>query len=80
MLNEFEQVTNLVTYYENFKEMLNCVVLLDKFYSLDSDNEDNEVSRQKTKTKVEKDFYKLMKNSNFGNDCRNNIVVLDQLF
>ena len=73
MLNEFEQVTNLVTYYENFKEMLNCVVLLDKFYSLDSDNEDNEVSRQKTKTKVEKDFYKLMKNSNFGNDCRNNI-------
>ena len=25
------------------------------------------------KTKVEKDFYKLLNNSNFGNDCRNNI-------
>ena len=27
-----------------------------------------------TKTKVEKDFYKLLNNSNFGNDCRNNIA------
>ena len=32
-----------------------------------------QVSRQKAQTKVEKDFYKLMNNSNFGNDCRNNI-------
>ena len=33
----------------------------------------NQVFRQKAKTKVEKDFYKLINNSNFGNDCRNNI-------
>ena len=33
----------------------------------------NQVSRQKATTTVEKDFYKLMNNSNFGNDCRNNI-------
>ena len=29
----------------------------------------NQVSRQKIKTKVEKDFYKLMTNSNFGDNC-----------
>ena len=33
----------------------------------------NQISRQKAKIKVEKDFYKLMSNSNFGYDCRNNI-------
>ena len=33
----------------------------------------NQKSRQKSKTNVEKDFYKLMNNSNFGYDCRNNI-------
>ena len=33
----------------------------------------NQVSRQKAKTKVEKDFYKLMNNSNFGKECRNSI-------
>ena len=33
----------------------------------------NQVSRQKATSKVEKDFYKLMNDSNFGNDCRNNI-------
>ena len=32
-----------------------------------------QVSRQKAKTRVEKDFYKLLNNSNFGYDCRNNI-------
>ena len=32
----------------------------------------NQVSRQKAKTEVEKDFYKLMNNSNFGYNCRNN--------
>ena len=32
----------------------------------------SQVSRQKAKTKVEKYFYKLMNNSNFGYDCRNN--------
>ena len=34
----------------------------------------NQKSRQKSKTNVEKDFYKLMNNSNFGYDCRNNIA------
>ena len=30
-------------------------------------------ARKTAKTKVEKDFYKLLNNSNFGNDCRNNL-------
>ena len=32
----------------------------------------NQNSRKIAKTKVEKDFYKLLNNSNFGNDCRHN--------
>ena len=32
----------------------------------------NEVSTQNAKTDVEKDFFKLMNNANFGYDCRNN--------
>ena len=33
----------------------------------------NQKSRQITKTNVEKDFYKLLNNSNFSMDCRSNI-------
>ena len=33
----------------------------------------NQKSRQKSKNSVEKDFYKLMNNSNFGYDSRNNV-------
>ena len=33
----------------------------------------NQKSRQQSKNNVEKCFYKLMKNSNFGYDCRNNL-------
>ena len=33
----------------------------------------NQNARKTAKTSVEKDFYKLLNNSNFGNDCRNNI-------
>ena len=33
----------------------------------------NQKSRQKSKNNVEKDFYKLMNNSNFWYDCRNNL-------
>ena len=29
----------------------------------------NQNNRKTAKTKVEKDFYKLLNNSNFGNDC-----------
>ena len=32
----------------------------------------NQVSKQKAQTGVEKDFYKLMNNTNFGYDCCNN--------
>ena len=32
----------------------------------------NQISRHTAKTSVEKDFYKLVNNSNFGYDCRNN--------
>ena len=32
----------------------------------------NQVSRQNAQTDVEKEFYKLVNNSNFGYDCRNN--------
>ena len=33
----------------------------------------NKKSRQTATSSVEKDFYKLLNNSNFGIDCRNNI-------
>ena len=33
----------------------------------------NQKSRQQSKNDIEKDFYKLMNNSNFGYDCRNNL-------
>ena len=32
----------------------------------------NQKSKQQSNNNVEKDFYKLMNNSNFGYDCRNN--------
>ena len=54
-------VTCIYTHYtfEHSQFKQDCVVM-------------NQVSRQKDKRSVEKDFYKLMKNSNFGYDCRNN--------
>ena len=33
----------------------------------------NQKSRQTTKNAIEKDFHKLLNNSNFGYDCRNNL-------
>ena len=33
----------------------------------------NQKSRQQSKNDTEKDFYKLMNNSNFDYDCRNNL-------
>ena len=33
----------------------------------------NRKARQKTTSYVERDFYKLLNNANFGIDCRNNI-------
>ena len=37
----------------------------------------NQKSRQESKTNAEKGFYKLMNNSNFGSDCRNNADNVD---
>ena len=39
-------------------------------------------SRQKAKSSVESDFFKLLNNSNFGISCRNNInsCILEPLF
>ena len=33
----------------------------------------NRRSRQQAKTSIEKDFFKLFNNANFGYDCRNNL-------
>ena len=33
----------------------------------------NQKSRQESKNNIEEDFYKLMSNSSFGYDCRNNL-------
>ena len=33
----------------------------------------NHRAKQNAKNSIEKDFYKLMNNSNFGYDCRNNL-------
>ena len=33
----------------------------------------NQNSREKFKNSIEKGFYKLLNNSNFGYDCRNNL-------
>ena len=33
----------------------------------------NQKARQQSKNSIEKDFYKLINNSNFGYDCRNNL-------
>ena len=33
----------------------------------------NQLARQNAKNAIEKDFYKLMNNANFGYDCRNNL-------
>ena len=42
----------------------------------------NQNAKKTAKTKDEKDFYKLLNNSNLGNDCRNNIgnCKLDLLY
>ena len=42
----------------------------------------NQKSRQKATSSVKKVFYKLLNNSNFGTDCRNNIYncILEPLF
>ena len=42
----------------------------------------NQNARKTAKTKVEKDFYELLNNSNFGYNCRNNIenCTLDLLY
>ena len=45
----------------------------------------NQRSRQNGKNSIEKDFYKLMNNTNFGYDCRNNldncqfILIFDEM-
>ena len=33
----------------------------------------NQISRQKATSSVERDFFKVLNNSDFGIDCRNNI-------
>ena len=42
----------------------------------------NQKARQKATSSVERDFYKLLNNCNFGIDCRNNIhnCVLEPLY
>ena len=40
----------------------------------------NQNARKTAKTKVEKDFYKLLNNSNFGNDCRNKSETASSIY
>ena len=42
----------------------------------------NQKSRQKATSSVERDFFKLLHNSNFGIDCRNNVdnCILEPLY
>ena len=42
----------------------------------------NQKSRQTATSNAEKDFYKLLNNSNFGIDCRNNIgnCILEPIY
>ena len=42
----------------------------------------NQKSRQKATIPVEKDFFKLLSNSNFGIDCRNNVhnCIIEPLY
>ena len=42
----------------------------------------NQKSRQKASTSVQRDFFKLLNNSNFGMDCRNDIdnCILEPLY
>ena len=40
----------------------------------------NQKSRQKATSSVERSFYKLLSNANFGIDCRNNIENCQNLF
>ena len=42
----------------------------------------NQKARQKATSSFERDFYKLLNNSNFGIDCRNNVdnCILEPLF
>ena len=42
----------------------------------------NQKARQKATSSVERDFYKLLNNSNLGIDCRNNIdnCILEPLY
>ena len=47
-----------------------------KIYTFEQErfkNQMNQKWKQNAKNSVEKDFYKLMNNSNFGYDCRNNL-------
>ena len=61
----------LLTTKAGWKLKYIAIILLNKIFLKENLRWIN--ARKSAKTKAEKDFYKLLNNSNFGNDCRNNI-------
>ena len=37
VLKNYKQIKDLKRYYENFNKVVNCAILIDKYYSIDSD-------------------------------------------
>ena len=62
----------MVIIYDNIFRVIKHVLLRNSCKGI-VENLENLFWKQNAKTNVEKDFYKLMNNANFGVDCRNDV-------